>query len=126
MIALFNTPPKISNSPDSFVNKQNILNVAISRARDYLVILMPDEETENIENLHKINSIKNIAKKDKDNYLEYRSADIEKIIFNTKNQIEQITFSTTHQNVNVYSEVEKFYEVRYGEDAIDIQIKPKY
>lgn len=125
IIALFNSPPKISDSPDSFMNRQNILNVAISRARDYLFILIPDEETENIEKLYKINSIKNIAKKEIENYLEYYSTDVEKIMFNANNHIEQITFSTAHQNVNVYSEVEKFYEVRYGEDAIDIQIKPK-
>jgi len=125
IICLFNTPPKISRSPDSFVNKQNILNVAISRAKDYLFVLLPNNETEGIEDLYKINRIEEIAKTDPENYFEQQASEIESIMFNANNYIEQVTFSTTHQNVNVYSEVEKFYEVRYGEDAIDIQIKPK-
>ena len=33
-----------------FLNKKNILNVAISRARDYLFIVIPDDETEGVEN----------------------------------------------------------------------------
>ena len=37
-----------------FLNKQNILNVAISRARDYLFIVMPDAKTEGIGNLRKV------------------------------------------------------------------------
>ena len=57
VISLFNPPPSISNSPDMFLNKQNILNVSISRAKDYLFILMPDEKTENLYNLRKVNKI---------------------------------------------------------------------
>jgi hypothetical protein len=49
-----------------FLNKQNILNVAISRARaylfDYLFIVMPDDETEGVENLHKIAKIETLVK----------------------------------------------------------------
>lgn len=36
IFAVFNTPPTISASKDMFLNKRNIINVSISRARDYL------------------------------------------------------------------------------------------
>ena len=62
IIAVFNPPPAISRSPQMFLNKQNILNVAISRARDYLFIVMPDDETEGVENLHKITKIETLVK----------------------------------------------------------------
>ncbi len=41
IIVVLNQPPIISTDPRMFLNKQNILNVAISRARDYLFIVMP-------------------------------------------------------------------------------------
>jgi len=45
MINLFNPPNRISKSPNMFLNRQNIINVAVSRARDYLILLVPDEHT---------------------------------------------------------------------------------
>ena len=51
VLALFNPPPGISTNRNMFLNKQNIINVAISRAKDYLFVLMPDEETDNVHNL---------------------------------------------------------------------------
>lgn len=36
IFAVFNTPPTISASKDMFLNKRNIINVSISRARDYI------------------------------------------------------------------------------------------
>jgi len=123
ILALFNPPPKISGSSESFVNKQNILNVAISRAKNYLFILMPDESTENINKLFKINKIEKIAKSDAENYVSYESNQIETALFGEDKHIEKITFSTPHQNVNVYARQEKVYEVRSDDFAVDIQIK---
>ncbi len=62
IIAVLNPPPTISSSPRMFLNKQNILNVAISRARDYLFIVMPDGETEGIRNLRKVLRIESLVK----------------------------------------------------------------
>ena len=84
---------------------------------------MPDENTNKIENLRKINKIEKLSKRDTDNNLTYSSATIEGKIFDDEKYIESVTFSTTHQNVNVYSEVEKIYEVRGDDNAIDIQLK---
>jgi superfamily I DNA and/or RNA helicase len=39
ILNLLNPPPTISSN--IFLNNQNILNVAISRARDYLILLRP-------------------------------------------------------------------------------------
>jgi hypothetical protein len=123
IISLFNTPPFISNNPEMFLNNQNILNVSISRARDYLFILMPDDNTKDIVNLKKIQQIvKLINDNAKDNSMEFHSSEIEKVMFKNKNFIEQNSFSTTHQSVNVYSEAEMLYEIRCEETAIDIQV----
>ncbi len=39
--------------------------------------------------------------------------------------IEDFSFPTTHQDVNVYVEPEKKYEIRYDDNAVDIQVKLK-
>lgn len=123
IISLFNTPPFISDKPEMFLNNQNILNVSISRARDYLFILMPDDNTKDIFNLKKIQKILNLINENsKINSSEFNSSDIEKVMFNNKNFIEQNSFSTSHQSVNVYSESEMLYEIRCEETAIDIQV----
>lgn len=123
VISLFNPPPYISESPEMFLNKQNILNVSISRARDYLFILMPDDKTENLFNLKKIQKIVHlINEKTKDNSTQFHSNEVEKIMFKNNNYINENSFSTTHQSVNVYSEAEMLYEIRCEETAIDIQV----
>jgi len=127
IISLFNPPPSISSEThikgrNMFLHNQNILNVSISRARDYLFVLMPDEKTENLVNLKKINIIENLIKEKE--HFEIHSLEIEKMIFGKEHYLEENTFATTHQNVNVYSDAEKLFEIRYEETAIDVQIKP--
>lgn len=124
IIAVFNPPPSISASPQMFLNKQNILNVAISRARDYLFIVMPDDETEGVEILHKITKIEGLVKSG-DAFVEYASRNIEEIIWDNANYLEENTFSTGHQMVNVYRKSERYYEVRSDKSAIDVQIHEK-
>ena len=121
IITVFNPPPGISSSPKMFLNKQNILNVSISRARDYLFILMPDDQTENISQLQKVKEIETLAKASKE-YSETHANLIEDLIFGQSNYLEENAFSTSHQIVNVYSKPEKRYEVRSEDIAIDVQI----
>lgn len=121
IIAVLNPPPTISSSPQMFLNKQNILNVAISRARDYLFIIMPDAETEGIQNLHKVTRLEQLVKSG-GAFGEYVSNAIEKVIWGNANHLEENTFSTGHQMVNVYREPERYYEVRSDDSAIDVQI----
>ena len=104
-----------------FLNKKNIINVSISRARDYLFILMPDDETENVDNLLLIKKMESIIK-ESDDYTEYSSNDIEQLMFGKPNYLEENSFSTSHQSVNVYGLPEQKYEIRSEDNAIDIQI----
>ena len=120
IIAVFNPPPTISRDPRMFLNKQNILNVAISRARDYLFVVMPDRETDGIENLYKIARIEELMRTG--GACEYESCAIEQMIWGNPDYIEQNTFSTGHQMVNVYRKPERYYEVRSDTSAIDVQI----
>lgn len=124
IIAVLNPPCTISRSPRIFLNKQNILNVAISRARDYLFIVMPDDETEGVEDLHKLAKIERLVKSSSV-FSEYASRIIEQMIFGQESYLEDNTFSTGHQMVNVYRIPERYYEVRSDDSAIDVQIHEK-
>lgn len=121
MFVVLNTPPSISTSPEMFLNKRNILNVSISRARDYLFIIMPDEDTDNFSKLSLVNSLENLIKQT-DDWAEVKTKDLERLMFNDEQHLEKNTFSTSHQNVNVYSLPEKYYEVRTEDNAVDIQV----
>lgn len=121
LVTVFNAPENISNGDKMFLNRKNIINVAISRAKDYLFVLMPDDKTEKIENLKLVRNVERLMK---DNPLctEIGSHELEKKMFGNETYLEENTFSTGHQSVNVYGIPEKKYEVRSEEDAIDIQI----
>ncbi len=106
IIAVLNPPPTISASPQMFLNKQNILNVAISRARDYLFIVMPDRETEGVGNLRKLLKIESLVKSG-GKFSEYASHAVEELILGNPHYLEENTFSTWHQMVNVYLKPER-------------------
>ena len=124
IFAVFNPPPTISASRQMFLNKQNILNVAISRARDYLFIVLPDGQTEGLGNLRKVARIESLVKTG-GVFCEYESHAIEEVILGNARFLEENTFSTGHQMVNVYLKPERHYEVRSDESAIDVQIHEK-
>ena len=124
MINLFNPPLYISKSPNMFLNRRNIVNVAISRAKDYLILLIPDKDTDKVWNLYELGRMLDIIREDlKGHYWEKTSAEIEEIIFKEANYLEVNTFATTHQSVNVYTEPEKQFEIRVEEIAVDVQVK---
>ena len=122
IIAVFNPPPNISANPQMFLNRHNILNVAISRARDYLFIIMPDERTENIQNLQKVSMIERLVKERTGAYSEWAANRLEEMILGSRSYLEDNTFSTGHQMVNVYKRAERHYEFRCDESAVDVQI----
>ncbi len=121
IIALFNPPPSISASKEMFLNKLNIINVSISRARDYLFVIMPDDNTENVSNLTLIKKVEKLFK-EQSCWIEQQSSSIEELIFGNKSYLEDNSFSTSHQLVNVYGKPEKRYEVRSEDNAVDVQI----
>lgn len=121
IIDVFNPPPLTSISSGVFLNNQNIINVSISRARDYLIVLIPDNETKGIELLRLINSVEEIMKSSP-KCIEYNSHCIEQLMFSNPNYIEDNSFSTSHQSINVYGLPDKKYEIRSEDSAVDIQI----
>ena len=121
IIALFNPPPSITTHKDMFLNKLNIVNVSISRARDYFFVLMPDDETENVDNLRLIKKVERLCKQ-QPIWSERLSPDVEEVMFGSRTYLEDNAFSTSHQLVNVYGKPEKRYEVRSEDNAVDVQI----
>jgi hypothetical protein len=106
-----------------FLNKQHILNVAISRARDYLFLLIPDDNTEGIENLYKIKRIEKLAHRHGATRLAvYQAEEVEAALLGSRTYVHDHSFATSHQSVNVYSRPEKKYEIRCEEVAVDVQI----
>ena len=121
IFAVFNTPPTISNSKEMFLNKKNIINVSISRARDYLFVVMPDDATENIDNLTLVKRVENLMKSESC-FSEKLTPDLEEFMFGNSTYLEENSFSTGHQSVNVYGLPEKIYEIRCEDNALDVQI----
>lgn len=121
VIALFNPPPGISGHPQMFLNRQNILNVAISRARDYLFLVAADGATEGIDKLQRLSLIQRIAR-DTGECREFSAKEIEMLIWGNSTYLEENTYLTGHQLVNVYHRPERYYEVRCDEHAIDVQV----
>ena len=123
IIAVFNPPSSSSKfaSPEILLNKHSIINVSISRARDYLFIIMPNDETDNIQNLILVKEIEALCKQ-QSSCFERQSNDIEEIIFGSNSYLEDNSFSTSHQQVNVYGDPERRYEIRSEDSAVDVQI----
>jgi len=121
IFSVFNTPPTISNSNEMFLNKRNIINVSISRARDYLFVIMPDDDTENVNNLRLVKRVERLIK-GTSVWTERLSPALEEMMFGNDHFLEDNAFSTSHQSVNVYGLPEKRYEVRTEDSAVDIQI----
>lgn len=121
VIAVFNPPPKISGHKEMFLNKLNIVNVSISRARDYLIILMPDDETENIDNLALVKQLEKLCK-GQSVWSEHFAPLVEEVMLGCQTYLEDNSFSTSHQLVNVYGKAEKRYEIRSEDNALDVQI----
>ena len=122
VIVVYNPPKRISAK--AFLNKKNIINVSISRARDYLFILMPDDQTESVDSLSLIKEIERICQNSGHCKI-YESSAIEKLMFHDENYLEKNSFSTGHHEVNVYHIPESKYEIRSDNNAIDIQVHKK-
>jgi len=104
----------------TFINNHNILNVAISRASDYLFLLIPEKDYENFDSLYEVKKIgKNMTSL---GCSISTSDDVEKIIFGESQYIESNTYVTSHKMTNVFNNPFTKYEIRIDENAIDIQI----
>lgn len=123
IFTMFNPPRGLIGASDRvLVNDPNIVNVAISRAKDYLFVLLPEKEMYGFDKLKEIIRMGTIATADKSSYSLNTADAIEKILFGTKGFIEKNTFVTTHQLANVYSKPASLYEVRIDDNSVDVQI----
>lgn len=127
IMVVLNPPKNITRSVRTFLNKKNILNVAISRAKDKMIILTPyDPDGEiNTDDLHQIRWIVKLAgtkSECKQDVIGFESSEIENALWGNERYIEEITFQATHQNVNIYTAPARRYEVRHDENAIDFQL----
>ena len=84
-------------------------------------MVMPDDDTDKVENLRLIKRVEKLFDEET-NFGEFSAQDIENLLFGTKNYIEDNSFATGHQNVNVYGKLERKYEIRSEENAVDIQL----
>ena len=122
IITVFNPPTGIKVAADKIMlNNRKIINVAISRACDYLFVLLPHPDSYGYENLTELNRLCGIANHKCSSVALFNADIIEKCIFGNKNYIESNTFVTTHQTANVYTRPSSLYEVRIDENAVDIQ-----
>lgn len=113
MIVVMNTPAEITAG--THVNNPHIVNVAISRARDYLFMLVPDHSVAGFisrEILGNISGNRSIM----------FSKELEKAMFGSEDFIERNVNVSCHMPVNVYYKPVRLYDVRIDESAIDIQI----
>ena len=115
MFVILNPPSNISSG--SHINNVNIINVAMSRARDYLFFIVPDKHINGFNKREVLWSL--VDDKDKT----VQTCDyIEKIMFDNPNFIYENTNVAPHLPVNVYYDNHALYEVRVDETALDIQI----
>lgn len=82
---------------------------------------MPDDKTENINNLRLVKRVERLINNSASCQTLF-SNDLESLMFGNPNYLEDNSFSTGHQSVNVYGLPEKQYEIRSEEAAVDIQI----
>jgi superfamily I DNA and/or RNA helicase len=104
----------------SLLSKEYIYNVAISRAKDYLVVLHPYTTIRNNKFINEIGiSFKN-------NFGKARilnSKEVEKALFDDENYIESNSYVSGHDNVNVFGLSEMKYFIKANDTAIDIQLR---
>lgn len=116
MFVVMNPPANCSS--ESHVNEEYIINVGISRARDYLFILLPKGQPNGFYRKQQLGTLVSNTER---TLLD--CAQIEEVMFGQKNFIYSNTHVTCHMPVNVYCEENALYEVKIGDEAIDIKIR---
>lgn len=116
MFIVLNPPAQCTSG--THVNNENIINVAISRARDYIFFIVPNGQQKGFYMKNQIGSVIPITDR-----VILKCRDIEKVMFDgNDNFIYENTHVTCHMPVNVYCENNALYEVRMSDDALDIMI----
>lgn len=124
VIAVFNPPKGLRRGADeAHINNLNIVNVAISRARDYLCVFMPSRNCDGYQNLTELRRLGYMSNKDLKEYTGIiQQQELEKLLFGSAHYLDMNVFVTSHQIANVYTRPAAHYEVRCDEKSIDIQV----
>lgn len=109
-----------SGHEKALLSKEYIYNVAISRAKDYLIVLHPYAA---IQNNNFINKIGLSYKNNFGNTKILNAKDFEKALFNDETYIENNSYVSGHDNVNVFGLSEMKYFIKANDTAIDIQLR---
>lgn len=115
MFVVLNPPEQCTRG--AHINNKNIINVAMSRARDYLFFVLPKGQQKGFTLKNDLGRLLSITQR--------RVLDcslIEEIMFGSADHIYSNTNVTCHKPVNVYYEDTAIYEVRMSDDALDIKI----
>lgn len=116
-IMLIALNPPVQCSKGSHVNNPNIINVAMSRARDYIFFIMPQGQPKGMIIKEQLGKLTPKAER-----AMFFCGDIEEIMFGNRNYIASNTHVTCHMPVNVYCEENAKYEVRMSNEALDIKV----
>lgn len=100
--------------------KQYIYNVAISRARDYLVVIHPFSWIQYNPFINRI--INSYAKHNGScEYLPYK--ELEYKLFREMSYVRDHSYVTSHDSVNIYNAIlGKNYILKYSSDTLDVQV----
>ena len=115
MFVVLNPPEQCTRG--AHINNKNIINVAMSRARDYLFFVLPNGQQKGFTLKNDLGRLLPMT--------QLRVLDcslIEEIMFGSADHINSNTHVTCHKPVNVYYEDTAEYEVRMSDDALDIKI----
>lgn len=128
VIALLSPPPTTGDR--IMLNHRHILNVAVSRARDRLILLVPeyDDARATGAGLAQLNNLLRILDTESEGEVVHLSAsEVEETLFGVgaADFILSNSFATSHQLVNVYGQGIARYELRFGSTAVDVQVNLK-
>lgn len=115
MFVILNPPLNVSS--EAHVNNVNIVNVAMSRARDYIFFIVPDSQ---IKGFYQRETLWDLT--DNERRTVQSCPKIEEVIFGDSKFIYKNTNLAPHLPVNVYYDNYALYEVRMDESTIDIEI----
>lgn len=118
MFIVLNPPAKCSAG--THINNENIINVAMSRARDYIFFILPNGQQDGFFMKNRIGQTISITDR-----TILKCSDVERVMFGNADYIQENTHVTCHMPVNVYCEDNALYEVRMSDDALDIKINQK-
>ncbi len=115
MLVVLNPPLECTKG--THINNGNIINVAMSRARDYVFFIIPDSPIDGFRTRELLWSLA-----DPNSMSLFSCANLEKIIFGKSDFISRNTNVTSHMPVNVYYEPARLYDIKIDETAVDVQI----